>query len=529
MSNTWIKITRDSLCQETPTTSLQEAIFVIKKESPWVCYISRLLNIAASFPVVRPIALDVPLSSLFCEMWEIQHFPVDMGAIVSSDYLPTDWAINIFVSGHKNIFHPFTYLSVSIFYGLLLTNEIHLHISVTCGQCHVIRSSNKGVCMDSEMGRLLNSPSITGLASVSLYGGNRALSFFLCRCDLSGTIAFARHNVFHMSLLLHWIFLLGYINISGFDTIHRGITFDKLPDKPYMGWFPYAFSWKEELSTSSKASMYKGSAPTKNSPGSAPSSPGSAPPTKTPGSGNQRVKLVLGSAAVVALITTAFYAEWPGKLPIGENKKEQTPPLPGSEQTDVKGSQVIDDGHLKNESSTHNEQDQVSLNLYKEKEQDTVEGMKQSNGTQEAQSIQEEVEDMQKENTTEEPKDRVEHEANKPGEYMLNASNEEENLKDSELSNDIKGDAVSSDMDGISSKETLSEDHGMKMSVSADVKEVDKSTDSKQEVAAGGTIINGKDSEIRAAHYHDLIASKALQHVCILTLLCAYVCLELSQ
>lgn len=238
------------------------------------------------------------------------------------------------------------------------------------------------------------------------------------------------------------------------------------------------------------------------------SAPVSAPPPKSPGSGNQ-IKLLLGSAAVVALIT-ALYAEWPGSLPSIQSKREQAYLLNETEQSDAKGSEVIGDGDLKDEDGTHSKEDLVSSILSHNKEQVINEETKQSYESHETHPIEEESDGMQKERQIENPEVHKERELNSTSENMSTFSNENgQEVKNTESSNNVEDDTSLDVMNGMSKQENPSEvDSGIK---NADGKEAYEHTDGRQELGTGGTMTDRKDSEIRAEPYHDVIASDVMK------------------
>lgn len=269
--------------------------------------------------------------------------------------------------------------------------------------------------------------------------------------------------------------------------------------------FPHNFSSREKLSTASKDSRSQSSAFAKKSSVSA---PGSAPPPKSQGSGNQ-IKVLLGSAAVVAVLT-ALYAEWSGSLPSIRSKREHASLLNETEQSDAKGSEVIGNGDLKDEDSTHRKEDLVSSILSHDKEQVINEEMKQNYESRETHSREEESDGMQKERQIENPEVHKEREVNSTSENMSAFSNENrQEIKNTESSNNIEDDTSLDVMNGISKQETPSEvDSGMK---NADGKEVYEHTDGRQELGAGGTMTDRKDSEIRAEPFHEVIASDVMK------------------
>lgn len=268
--------------------------------------------------------------------------------------------------------------------------------------------------------------------------------------------------------------------------------------------FPHNFSSREELSTSSKSSASQSSGLGKKPYVSF----GSAPPPESPAFRNQ-IKLLLGSAAVVAVIT-ALYAEWPVSLSGIRSKREQASLLNENEQSDAKGSEVIGNDNLKDEDSNQRKEDLISSNLSHEKEQVIKEEMKQNYESHETHLRQEESDDIQKERKIENPEVPKEQEVNSTSENMSAFSNENgQEIKNTESPINVKDDTSLHVMDGISKQETPSEvDSGME---NADVKEAYENTNGRQELGAGVTLSDRKDSEIRAEPYHDVIASDVLK------------------
>ncbi|KAH9307467.1 hypothetical protein KI387_035378, partial [Taxus chinensis] len=304
--------------------------------------------------------------------------------------------------------------------------------------------------------------------------------------------------------------------------------------------YPYAFSRRETLSTASNSSKHQGSGSGKSSPSSGQSvgsqgsaqsggSQGSAPPGGSPGSRNQALKLVLGSAAVVAAITTAFYPEWPRRILPGGSKKEHAPLLNNEiKQSDMKSSEVVNNAHLKDEDSAHrkealsssnfgqdkeqiteeemkqsNESDETltSSNLSQEKEQVIKEEMKQSDTSDEAHPRQDELEDMQQENTTPDSEVHKDHEVNSTVENVLpSLKDDTQEVEGTDSLNTIKNDAASDDTSS-QYKSPLEDVFHIKGSEYIDVKEVEENKDGKQESAG--------DSDISEEPYQDIVASKS--------------------
>lgn len=262
--------------------------------------------------------------------------------------------------------------------------------------------------------------------------------------------------------------------------------------------FPHNLSSREELSTASKFSRSQSSRLEKKPDVSS----GSAPPPASPGSGNQ-TKLLLGGTAVLAVIAVLV------NLPSIRSKIEQASLLNETEQSDAKGSEVIGNGDLKHEDSTHSKEDVISSNLSHEKEQ-VNEEMKQSFESHETRPRQEESDGILKEKKIEDSEIHKEQEVDSTGESMSGFSIENgQEVKNTESSNNIKDDTSLHVENGISKQEILSEvDSGMK---NADVKETYENTDGSQELGAGGTLNDRMDSEIRAEPYHDVIASDVLK------------------
>lgn len=262
--------------------------------------------------------------------------------------------------------------------------------------------------------------------------------------------------------------------------------------------FPHNLSSREELSTASKFSRSESSRLEKKPDISS----GSAPPPASPGSGNQ-TKLLLGGTAVLAVIAVLV------GLPSIRSKIEQASLLNETEQSDAKGSEVIGNGDLKHEDSTHSKEDVISSNLSHEKEQ-VNEEMKQSFESHETRPRQEESDGILKEKKIEDSEIHKEQEVDSTGESMSGFSIENgQEVKNTESSNNIKDDTSLHVENGISKQEILSEvDSGMK---NADVKETYENTDGSQELGAGGTLNDRMDSEIRAEPYHDVIASDVLK------------------
>lgn len=262
--------------------------------------------------------------------------------------------------------------------------------------------------------------------------------------------------------------------------------------------FPHNLSSREELSTASKFSRSQSSRLEKKPDVTS----GSAPPPASPGSGNQ-TKLLLGGTAVLAVIAVLV------GLPSIRSKIEQASLLNETEQSDAKGSEVIGNGDLKHEDSTHSKEDVISSNLSHEKEQ-VNEEMKQSFESHETRPRQEESDGILKEKKIEDSEIHKEQEVDSTGESMSGFSIENgQEVKNTESSNNIKDDTSLHVENGISKQEILSEvDSGMK---NADVKETYENTDGSQELGAGGTLNDRMDSEIRAEPYHDVIASDVLK------------------
>lgn len=262
--------------------------------------------------------------------------------------------------------------------------------------------------------------------------------------------------------------------------------------------FPHNLSSREELSTASKFSRSQSSRLEKKPDVSS----GSAPPPASPGSGNQ-TKLLLGGTAVLAVIAVLV------GLPSIRSKIEQASLLNETEQSDAKGSEVIGNGDLKHEDSTHSKEDVISSNLSHEKEQ-VNEEMKQSFESHETRPRQEESDGILKEKKIEDSEIHKEQEVDSTGESMSGFSIENgQEVKNTESSNNIKDDTSLHVENGISKQEILSEvDSGMK---NADVKETYENTDGSQELGAGGTLNDRMDSETRAEPYHDVIASDVLK------------------
>lgn len=262
--------------------------------------------------------------------------------------------------------------------------------------------------------------------------------------------------------------------------------------------FPHNLSSREELSTASKFSRSQSSRLEKKPYVSS----GSAPPPASPGSGNQ-LKLLLGGSAVLAVIAVLV------SLPSIRSKREQASILDETEQSDAKGSEVIGNGDLKDEDSTHSKEDVISSNLSHEKEQVKKE-MKQSYESHETRPGQEESDGMLKEKKIEDSEIHKEQEVDSTSESMSGFSNENgQEVKNTESSNNIEDDTSLHVENGISKQEILSEvDSGMK---NADVKETYENTDGSQELGAGGAQSDRMDSEIRVEPYHDVIASEVLK------------------
>lgn len=262
--------------------------------------------------------------------------------------------------------------------------------------------------------------------------------------------------------------------------------------------FPHNLSSREELSTASKFSRSQSSRLEKKPDVTS----GSAPPPASPGSGNQ-TKLLLGGTAVLAVIAVLV------NLPSIISKIEQASLLNETEQSDAKGSEVIGNGDLKHEDSTHSKEDVISSNLSHEKEQ-VNEEMKQSFESHETRPRQEESDGILKEKKIEDSEIHKEQEVDSTGESMSGFSIENgQEVKNTESSNNIKDDTSLHVENGISKQEILSEvDSGMK---NADVKETYENTDGSQALGAGGTLNDRMDSETRAEPYHDVIASDVLK------------------
>lgn len=262
--------------------------------------------------------------------------------------------------------------------------------------------------------------------------------------------------------------------------------------------FPHNLSSREELSTASKFSRSQSSRLEKKPDVTS----GSAPPPASPGSGNQ-TKLLLGGTAVLAVIAVLV------NLPSIRSKIEQASLLNETEQSDAKGSEVIGNGDLKHEDSTHSKEDVISSNLSHEKEQ-VNEEMKQSFESHETRPRQEESDGILKEKEIEDSEIHKEQEVDSTGESMSGFSIENgQEVKNTESSNNIKDDTSLHVENGISKQEILSEvDSGMK---NADVKETYENTDGSQALGAGGTLNDRMDSETRAEPYHDVIASDVLK------------------
>lgn len=262
--------------------------------------------------------------------------------------------------------------------------------------------------------------------------------------------------------------------------------------------FPHNLSSREELSTASKFSRSQSSRLEKKPDVTS----GSAPPPASPGSGNQ-TKLLLGGTAVLAVIAVLV------NLPSIRSKIEQASLLNETEQSDAKGSEVIGNGDLKHEDSTHSKEDVISSNLSHEKEQ-VNEEMKQSFESHETRPRQEESDGILKEKKIEDSEIHKEQEVDSTGESMSGFSIENgQEVKNTESSNNIKDDTSLHVENGISKQEILSEvDSGMK---NADVKETYENTDGSQALGAGGTLNDRMDSETRAEPYHDVIASDVLK------------------
>lgn len=279
--------------------------------------------------------------------------------------------------------------------------------------------------------------------------------------------------------------------------------------------FPHNLSSREELSTASKFSRSQSSRLEKKPYVSS----GSAPPPASPGSGNQ-LKLLLGGGAVLAVIAVLV------SLPSIRSKREQASILDETEQSDAKVSEVIGNGDLKDEDSTHSKEDVISSNLSHKKEQ-VKEEMKQSYESHETRPGQEESDGMLKEKKIEDSEIHKEQEVDSTSESMSGFSNENgqvdstsesvsgfsnengQEVKNTESSNNIEDDTSLHVENGISKQEILSEvDSGMKNS---DVKETYENTDGSQELGAGGLQSDRMDSEIRVEPYHDVIASEVLK------------------
>ncbi|XP_057819737.2 MICOS complex subunit MIC60, mitochondrial isoform X2 [Cryptomeria japonica] len=302
--------------------------------------------------------------------------------------------------------------------------------------------------------------------------------------------------------------------------------------------YPYAFSWREALSTASKSSKHPLSGSGKNSPSSVQSvgSQGSAPSGTPPGSRSQTLKLLFGSAAVVAAITTAFYVGLPGSIFTDESKREHTDLLNNEiKQSDVKTSDVDYNDHQNVEDSTHSKEDLTSSSFSQEKEQvaekemkrsdesDEVptnytsqeneqvikEEIKQNDISPEVHSIQDESEDMQQERTTQDSGFHKDNEVNGNIENVLPFLNDDmQEVKTIDSSNTTKDDTASDD--AMPQYKSSPEDvFQMKHLENAHMTKVAESKDGKQEVVAGHTLNTSKDSDTLAEPHDHIAASKA--------------------